>query len=133
MISQADAAVVNEDYPADCIKYQALVNPDQVMYHIRGRPSNVVKEQEDTTAVVAAESLPLKPEKRANTESSPTPSHTEPSEQLSAQKPAVVIDTVACIPPSNQEAPGSRLQNKPADALDEAIDEMLAVKDLVSR
>ena len=34
---QVDVVLVNEDYPADCIKYQSLVNPDQPQYHLDGQ------------------------------------------------------------------------------------------------
>ncbi|KAI4274586.1 MAG: hypothetical protein L6R38_006057 [Xanthoria sp. 2 TBL-2021] len=127
----ANIAVVNEHYPAECIQYRTIVNPDQVLYHVRGRPSNVVVGQEDRPADSAADSLPLKPERRADADPTLTPSTTEASEQLSVHIPAVVRTAVSA-PPSETNPPRSQLQIGPADALDEAIEEMLAVKDLVS-
>ncbi|KAL8877643.1 MAG: hypothetical protein Q9198_004375 [Flavoplaca austrocitrina] len=39
-------ALVNEHYPADCIQYRTLVNPDQIFYHVRGNPPKVVENKE---------------------------------------------------------------------------------------
>ncbi|KAL8913159.1 MAG: hypothetical protein Q9171_001953 [Xanthocarpia ochracea] len=118
-------AVVNEHYPAECIQYRTLVNPDQALYHVRGHPQKVVEVQEGTRDS-AVDSLPLKPEKRPNAERSATP---VVSEQLSIPSPTV-INTTVCAPPSQIHRPGSKLPNEPADALDEVIEEMIAVKDL---
>ncbi|KAL8997995.1 MAG: hypothetical protein Q9169_002835 [Polycauliona sp. 2 TL-2023] len=125
----ADIAVVNEHYPAECMQYRMLVNPDQVLYHVRGCPLKVVEEPKDTSADVAAESLPLKTEKRANNEPSPTPSRNDASEQSLVQNPGVV-DTILDTPARETHRPSSGVRDRPADALDEAIEEMLAVKDL---
>ena len=119
--------MVNEHYPAECIQYRTLVNPDQALYHVRGHPQNFLRVQ-DGSGDSAVDPLPLKPEKRPNAEPSATPAV---SEQLSIPSPAV-IDTAIYAPPSQIHRPGSKLPNGPADALDEVIEEMIAVKDLVS-
>ena len=125
-------AVVNEHYPAECIQYRTLVNPDQILYHVRGRPpKTVVTEQKDRIADPAVDSLPLKTESRANADPSPTSSSTDTSEQLSAHC-HTAVDAVDCTPSSVTHAPNSHLRNGPADALDAVIEELLAVKDLVS-
>ncbi|KAL8863042.1 MAG: hypothetical protein Q9178_000415, partial [Gyalolechia marmorata] len=118
-------AVVNEHYPAECIQYRTLVNPDQALYRVRGHPQNIVRVQEGT-GDSAVDPLPLKPEKRSNAEPSATPAA---SEQLSDPSPTV-INTAICAPPSQIHRPGSKLPNGPADALDVVIQEMIAVKDL---
>ena len=129
---QANMAVVNEHYPAECIQYRTLVNPGQILYHVRGCPPKVVAEQKDRIADPAVDSLPLKTESRANADPSPTSSSTDTSEQLSAPC-HTAVDAVDCTPSSVAHAPNSHLRNGPADALDEVIEELLAVKDLVSR
>ncbi|KAI4106514.1 MAG: hypothetical protein LQ339_002974 [Xanthoria mediterranea] len=125
----ANMAVVNEHYPAECIQYRTLVNPDQILYHVRGCPPKVVTEQKDRIADPAVDSLPLKNESRANADPSPTSSSTDTSEQLSAPC-HTAVDAVDCTPSSVTHAPDSHLRNGPADALDEVIEELLAVKDL---
>ncbi|KAL8649446.1 MAG: hypothetical protein Q9226_005575 [Calogaya cf. arnoldii] len=127
----ANIAVVNENYPAECIEYRTVVNPDQVLYHVRGRPRKVVAEQKDRSEDSTVNSLPLKPGKRAIADPSPTPSRTEASEQLPAHC-HTAVDTVVCTPPTETHRTGSEPRNAPADALDEAIEEMRAIKDLVS-
>ncbi len=76
----------------------------------------------------AVDPLPLKPEKRSNAEPSGTPAV---SEQLSIPSPTV-INTAICAPPSQIHRLGSKLPYGSADALDEVIEEMIAIKDLVS-
>ena len=73
----------------------------------------------------------MKSGKRAVAEPSPIPSQIEANEQPLTHKPTVVDDTMGA-PPSKSHRPNSKLQDGPADALDLAIEDMLAVKDLVS-
>ncbi|KAL9620358.1 MAG: hypothetical protein Q9204_008215, partial [Flavoplaca sp. TL-2023a] len=119
-------ALVNEHYPADCIQYRTLVNPDQIYYHVRGNPPKVVEEQGEGKI---DSSLPSKSGRRAIAEPSPTRSQTEANEQPHNHKPTFVDDTIGA-PPSKSHRPNSKLQDGPTDALDLAIEEMLAVKDL---
>ncbi|KAL8733710.1 MAG: hypothetical protein Q9166_001903 [cf. Caloplaca sp. 2 TL-2023] len=125
----SNIAVVNEHYPAECIHYRSLVNPDQTLYHIKGHPQKVEAEQEKSINNSSVASLPLKPEKHANPEPSPTPTRTEASEQLSVDQRAVVNTTTHSLP-KETHAPFRTIRNQPPDGLDKAIEEMLAVKDL---
>lgn len=123
--------MVNEHYPAECIQYRTLVNPDQALYHVRDCPQKVLTEQGNSAAILTADSLPLKSAKRADAEPSPTPPRTESSEQHLVENP-VHVDTTTYLAPRNTHRPAPRSQNQPIDALDRAIQEILAVKDLVS-
>ncbi|KAL8797912.1 MAG: hypothetical protein Q9182_007128 [Xanthomendoza sp. 2 TL-2023] len=168
-------AVVNEHYPAECIQFRTLLNPDQALYHVQGYPQKIITQPEDSTESSSALSLPLKPEKRANVQPSPTPTRTESSQHPSVDQ-TIVIDnpvpvqgTVDVYPlqgkahscsketqaiemgssytlagathlphllavpsPSNEIVPPtSKPRDQPADALDDAIQEVLAVIDLV--
>ncbi|KAL8770045.1 MAG: hypothetical protein Q9209_004083 [Squamulea sp. 1 TL-2023] len=105
------------------------VNPDQALYHVRGRPQKDVTEQGNSAADLAADSLPLKPAKHADAELSPILPRTKSSEQRLVDKSAAV-DTTTNLPPRNTHGPGLKPQNQPADALDRAIEDMIAVKDL---
>ncbi|KAL8976585.1 MAG: hypothetical protein Q9205_007434, partial [Flavoplaca limonia] len=125
-IATVGIALVNEHYPADCIQYRTLVNPDQIFYHVRGNPPKVVEEQGDRKT---NSSLPSKSGKHAIAEPSPTPSQIEANEQPRTHKPTIVDDTIGA-PPSKSHPLNSKLHDGPADALDLAIEDMLAVKDL---
>ncbi|KAL8888043.1 MAG: hypothetical protein Q9215_004459 [Flavoplaca cf. flavocitrina] len=60
---------------------------------------------------------------------SPTPSQIEANEQPRTHKPTIVDNTIGA-PPSKSHPLNSKLHDGPADALDLAIEDMLAVKDL---
>lgn len=107
-----------------------LVNPDQRLYQVQGFREKPAQQQARSSETSTPKSLPRKPKKGAKHKPSQTPARTEPSEQNSVDGPSVVEATPQPVP----EAPVLRapeLQNRLPDALDKAIEETLAVKDLV--
>ncbi|KAI4120904.1 MAG: hypothetical protein LQ338_006691 [Usnochroma carphineum] len=119
--------LVNELYPAECIQYQTLVNPDQRLYQVQGFQDKPAPKQPQNFES-SPQSLPLKPQKRANNHPSQTPSRTVPSEESSVDRPPVAGTTR--LIPETPVRPAPKLPNRPPDALDKAIEETLAVKDL---
>ncbi|KAI4248037.1 MAG: hypothetical protein L6R40_001126 [Gallowayella cf. fulva] len=122
-------AVVNEQYPADCIQYRTLLNPDQAMYYVQGHPQKVGAEQQDSAGVAAAGSLQLNPEKRAEARRSPTPTRTESGQQPAIDQPAPTNPMVQS-PPDEANPPASMPRDRPTDALDAVIEEMRTFNDL---
>ncbi|KAI4097310.1 MAG: hypothetical protein LQ344_000409 [Seirophora lacunosa] len=120
--------LVNELYPAECVQYQTLVNPDQRLYQVQGFQEKSKPEQEQSFETPSNGSLQLKAGK-SRTKPSQTPTRTEASDQTTVNRPCAIDTTTRPVP----EAPviqGPRLDNRPPDALDKAIEETLAVKDL---
>ncbi|KAI4168532.1 MAG: hypothetical protein LQ343_006318 [Gyalolechia ehrenbergii] len=126
---QSSIVVVNELYPVECIQFQMLVNPDQRLYQVQGRQEKSAPEQDRSIESSSTKSLPLKPEKSANNQPNETPTRTEPSEKSSIDQPSdeVYICRSSSNPPT-QLPP--ELGDRAPDALDKAIEETLAVKDL---
>ena len=124
----SDTTLVNEVYPADCIKYRFIVNPNQVLYHVKGHQQAIRSAQPSVSVTLPEMSLSLKPSRRELVQQAQTLSRTEGSEQGS----------LGPIPASNEphvtshiaEATYTKLDECEQDALDEAIDEARAVKDL---
>lgn len=129
--SQSNITLVNEHYPAECIQYQTLVNPDQRLYRVQGFQAKSAPQREPSIESSPTESLLLKPQKRAINQPSQTPTRTEPSEQISVDRPSVA-ETTNCPIPEAPVRPAPELQKRLPDALDKAIEEALVVKDLVS-
>ena len=124
----SDTTLVNEVYPADCIKFRFVVNPNQILYHVKGH-QQVAKALQPLESAQSSEiSLPLKLGRRELIQQAQTPSRTEESEP----------NTLGWRDVSNQAHVGSPVieatYTKPDgtdhDALDEAIQEARAVKDL---
>ncbi|KAL8667425.1 MAG: hypothetical protein Q9202_000641 [Teloschistes flavicans] len=121
--------VVNEVYPIDCAQYRRLLNPDQPLYHVPGQQQKLAPKESPVLESVSEQSLPLKPGKRAHVQPSQTPPRTESSEQGSAAQ-ASVADTTTRPESRPPIQPALKPGNQLADALDQAIAETLAVKDL---
>jgi hypothetical protein len=129
---------VNEDYPADCIGYRMVLNPDQIIYHVEGyeppqkteNPSSSASSNGSSTSVnVISES------------GEPPVSH--------VSSPEMAVKSSEASPQRNIPAPGKegtvgktssasktgKMLDAPAeknrDALDEAIEDLTAFKDLV--
>lgn len=119
-------AVVNEDFTADCMAYQFIVNPQQTRYYLEGQKQVMIAQkpapipqiteqifagaESDNDHAPKKETTRLDENSRISARLSPEPQ--EPSSFM--QKPDLGERTGA-----------SR------DALDEAIEEAKAVKDLV--
>lgn len=59
--AESDAAIVNENFPLDCIKYRRVLNPRQVKYEVRGYPSTTQDVTKPAPEKKGKEALPLKP------------------------------------------------------------------------
>ena len=124
----SDVTLVSEVYPADCIKFRFVVNPDQILYYVKGHQKAVKTAQLSGSVPSLETSLVLKPSRRELFQQAQTPSRTEGSEQGS----------LGLIPTSNElqvtrhaaEATYAKPDGDDQDALDEAIEESRAVKDL---
>lgn len=57
----SEAAVVNEDFPLDCIKFRRVLNPHQVKYQISGYPQKAQDAPAPAPEKKGKEALPLKP------------------------------------------------------------------------
>ena len=87
--------------------------------------------QDESTIDSSEASLPLKPEKSIADQPSPTPTHDEASEQGSANH-SLFAEMAARPQAKTTGLPPSKPSNRSPDALDQAIEETLAIKDLVS-
>ncbi|KAL8898505.1 MAG: hypothetical protein Q9207_006660 [Kuettlingeria erythrocarpa] len=128
---QSSMTLVNELYPSECIQYKAVVNPDQRIYHVQGFREKPAPQREGSAETSSTKSLSLKPEKGRAKQPSETPTRTEPSEPNSLDRPITAETNIRGLPeaPVRQEP---KLQGRVPDALDIAIEETLAIKDLVS-
>ncbi|KAL8938253.1 MAG: hypothetical protein Q9216_003993 [Gyalolechia sp. 2 TL-2023] len=126
---QSSIVVVNELYPAECIQFQMLVNPDQRLYQVRGRPEKSAPERDRSVESSSTKSLPLKPEKSVSIWPNETPTRTESVEKSSIDQPFDGVKIARSSPDSPIEPP-SKSTDQPPDALDKAIEETLVVKDL---
>ena len=131
--------IVNENYIPDCMIYKDLVNPDQRQYHVRGhkealKTGNGHKEShstEDPTTVASSDrSLVLKSDPRFPARGPQTPSRTDGSEQESLRQHLREAEARA---QKDQRRIDQQASNKrTSDALDDAIAEVITIKDLVS-
>ncbi|KAI4137166.1 MAG: hypothetical protein LQ341_005254, partial [Variospora aurantia] len=124
----SNMAVVNELYPSECIQYQMLVNPSQRLYQVQGFKEKLKPEKGRSFETPSIESRPLKSRKSV-AKPSQTPTRTEASDQNEVDRPCAVGATT-CPVPEAPVSPYPRLDNRLPDALDKAIEETLAVKDL---
>ncbi|KAL8933149.1 MAG: hypothetical protein Q9211_005936, partial [Gyalolechia sp. 1 TL-2023] len=115
--------VVNELYPAECIQFQMLVNPDQRLYRVPGRQEKPAPERDGNVESSSIKSLPLKHQP------SQTPTRVQASEKSSIDQPSGEVHISHPSPKSPVRLPPES-RDRPPDALDKAIEETLAVKDL---
>lgn len=123
-------ALVDEGYPAECIKFRCVLNPTQSRFRVSGFPTpSVVKEPPVEVEESSAGSLPLKPPK-GQLQHTPTE-----SEQLSNYQDRQPVQRQQIEPESasaHDEAPAEEGPARERDALDDIIEETKATKDLVS-
>ncbi|KAL9025376.1 MAG: hypothetical protein Q9196_005788 [Gyalolechia fulgens] len=120
---QSSIVVVNELYPAECIQFQMLVNPDQRLYRVPGRQEKPAPERDGNVESSSIKSLPLKHQP------SQTPTRVQASEKSSIDQPSGEVHISHPSPKSPVRLPPES-RDRPPDALDKAIEETLAVKDL---
>ena len=119
--------------------YRDLVNPDQSQYHVSGhkeavKTDNGHKEShnaEEPTNVSSSErSLVLKSDPRFPARGPQTPSRTDGSEQESLRQH--LREAEARAQENQRQIDQQALNKRTKDALDDAIAEVITIKDLVS-
>lgn len=88
-----NVVLVNEVYPADCLIFKALVNPEQPQYRVSGHEDALIVQQSSTAAASSEASLQLKPEKGGTRLPTQTPSRTEDSGQTPSGRREVADPT----------------------------------------
>ena len=78
--------LVNEVYPADCLVFKALINPEQPQYRVSGHEEALIVQQSPTAAVSSEASLQLKPQKEDARPPTQTPLRTEDSGQTPSSR-----------------------------------------------
>ena len=123
--------LVDEIYPADCLKFRFVVNPNQVMYHVRGH-QEAIKPAQSSTFELGFKSpvspLLVKQKKKRSMQNTQTPTRSEGGE----------IELTNRIDTSNKASTESlvitgtsvRPHENPQDALDDAIEEARMAKEL---
>ena len=128
-LSQSNMAVVNEDFTADCMAYQFIVNPQQTKYYLEGqkqvmisqKPAPVPQITESKSTRAEGDSANVSERKiTALDENLRISTHPSP-EFNEAEEPSSFV-----LKPDLVERAGAS-----RNALDEAIEEAKAVKDLV--
>ena len=131
--NESNIAIVNEQYTADCLSYQFVVNPNQRQYRVEGQEEVVSTKDPLVSAPVATSSLP--PQSDCKPDDNYQPCTQKPSGEEGGADPPVYQS------PQNHNASEShrpviragieKSKEDGQDALDEAIEELKAVKDLV--
>ena len=85
--------LVNEVYPADCLIFKALVNPEQPQYRVSGHEDALIVQQSSTAAASSEASLQLKPEQGDTRQPTQTPSRIEDSGQTPSSRREVADPT----------------------------------------
>ncbi|KAJ5741729.1 DNA polymerase family X [Penicillium manginii] len=113
-----DMALVNENYPPECITYRSLLDPLYTRFQVAGMPAPAAKE-EPTPAVEpkTVDSLPLKRPRRER-EISPEGPQSLPKEEISSRPQ--ISEPVDDEPPKDAEI---ETEPRERDALDDIITE----------
>ena len=136
---QPNIIIVNENYIPECMAYRDLVNPDQPQYHVKGQKEalkidNGPKESRNTdepaTVSSSNRSLVLKPDQRFPARGPQTPFRTDGSEQESLRQH--LLEAEARAQENQRQIDQQALNKRTSDALDDAIAEVITVKNLVS-
>ena len=121
-------SLVDELYPADCIKFRFVVNPDHVLYHVKGHQQAAKPPRSSDPKAAPGLPLPVEQGKREVFRQAHTLSRTEASESRPSSR-GLEGDEAVSEPQVIEGTPighGEYLH----DALDEAIEEARVVKDL---
>lgn len=127
-----DIAVVTEQYTADCMSYQFIVNPNQRQYHVEGQPQVVWIEDPTVSAPSIKSSIPPKPDGKPDGRLDERPD----DDGYSCVHNNSVKGGNGDLPifqkaKDDQTRGRTRPDDIVQDALDEAIDEAKAIQDLV--
>ena len=121
---------MNETYISDCIIFRCLVKSSQPNYQIAGHEEALAPKPISTPALSTAPALQPKPDNGGSLKLQQTPSRTEGDEGESlSQSYHGAVNPIEAFRP---EVGSPRHSEYPGNALDEAIEETQAVKDLVS-
>lgn len=160
-MKQPKVILVNQEYPADCLIFKALINANQSQYRVSGHEDVLVIQQSPMPAPSSDTSLQLKSKKGDNAPPQQTPSRTEGSEHPYISRVPEDADlakkdrlrrksitsptgggeqTLSDVVTDNAEPMGvhypqrasTHTQASPQNELDQAIEEAQATKDLVS-
>ena len=126
-----DVVLVNEDYPADCIRFRFVVNPNQGQYLVRGYEEPKEPLPSNTPLGSSDISLQLKPDKNEIAQVPQTSSQSNGSTRIEPLSSASKSDRDPAATHVSDSIPSSSEQ-QPRDALSEAIEETQAIKGLVS-
>lgn len=126
----ATTALVDEGYPAECIKFRCVLNPAQSRFRVSGFPiPSVAKAPSVEVKESLAVSLPLKPPK-GQLQHTPTESEQMPSGQSHQSVREQQIESESAS--VHEDTPAEECPARERDALDDIIEETKSMKDLVS-
>ena len=160
-MKQPKVILVNQEYPADCLMFKALINANQPQYRVSGHEDALVAQQSPMPAPSSDISLQLKPKKGDNGPTQQAPSRIEDSEQPHTSQVPEDADLANKYSPRRKSIPSQTGGNEqtfsdgisddadprgmyspqrvsththasPHNELDQAIEEAQATKDLVS-
>ena len=120
---------MNQTWLPDCIKFRFLTDPRQAEYQVEGYETVEVAE-EPANVDSSERSLSLKPDRSTFAQEPETPSKTEGSEQESLLQ--LLKDDEARALEEQRQISRNAETKASRDALDDAIAEITALKDLVS-
>ncbi|KAL1966481.1 hypothetical protein VTN77DRAFT_4403 [Rasamsonia byssochlamydoides] len=121
-----NVALVNQDYPSECLKFQSILSVTQTRFLVNGAPGATTDDTPALPDPAPEDSLPLKPPRRRG-QRSPTPTPEEDS-----QRQARVAQAVAETSEKQLEGETSH-HSRPGtapDILDELMEKVKAAGDL---
>lgn len=124
---QKDIALVNENYPPECITYGSLLDPSYPRFKVVGTPVPAKGEPAPAIEQMTADLLPLKRPRREK-EMSPERLQSPPKEHVSAGPPIPEPVDETSEPPQDAEI---ETEPRERDALDDIINESKATSHLV--
>lgn len=122
-------AVVNEDFTADCMAYQFIVNPQQTRYYLEGQ-KQIMTAQESVQAPQIIEPKPARAEGDNDHAFEKETSRLEEDSRI-ATRPSPGFNKAEELGNFMQKSDHMKRTGANRNALDEAIEEAKAVKDLV--
>ncbi|KAL4905883.1 hypothetical protein BDW74DRAFT_167542 [Aspergillus multicolor] len=123
-----EIAVVDESYPADCIKWRSILKVTQFRFQVKGAPScepRVPSNMPEQPLVVTNGSLPLKPEGKLLPQTQRSSQLLEPEEPTPEPAPVLDLPDVAY-----KEIVPDSFTERERDVLDELIEEAKATEHL---
>ena len=119
---------MNQTYLSECIEHRLVANPRQPQYQVEGYGTAEVAE-EPVNVDSSEKSLSLKPDRSTFAQEPETPSKTESEQESLLQR--LKDDEARALEEQRQVSKNAQTKAT-RDALDDAIAEITALKDLVS-